>query len=67
MKVTSSIVLKVDLADQLAATWEAHNGMAQYIPGQGREVYSAGFRDALTALATAYGLSVDQLCITQRG
>lgn len=58
MKVTSNIVLKSELAAQLKATLQTHNALARHIPGAGREIYSAGFRDAINAIATAYGLDV---------
>jgi polygalacturonase len=59
MKIASSIVLKSELAAQLESTLQAYNALARHIPGAGREIYSAGFQDAINAIATAYGLAVD--------
>lgn len=59
MKIASNIVLKSELADQLKSTLQAHNALVRHVPGAGQEIYSAGFRDAIAAIATAYGLAVD--------
>lgn len=55
-RVTSNVILKSELASLLQSTAQTHGALAQHIPGREREIYSAGFQDAIAAIATAYGL-----------
>lgn len=59
MRVTSSLVTKTDLADMI----EAVLLVAERIPARegGEEIYRAGFRSALSAIATAYDLNIPEL------
>jgi len=54
--VKSNIVLKSDLEDKLESSWSAHNDLAQHVPTDQVNIYSAGFASGLNAIARAFGI-----------
>jgi len=63
VKFTSTIIHKSDLADLLASLLAVNEPVGFYtaIRTELHIAYDAGFRSALAAIATAYGLNVPEI------
>lgn len=60
-QVKSDLILVGDLRQQLLSVFQVNERLASQLPLESVEVYSAGFRTALIAVATAYGLNIPEL------
>lgn len=59
--VRSDIILAGDLRQQLLSALHVNEQIVSQLPIESIEVYSTGFRTALKAIATAYGLNMPEL------
>lgn len=57
-RVQSNIVLKSELANVLKSTLLTNESLARHLPVEKVDIYTAGFRDAIRAIATAYNVDI---------
>jgi len=60
-QVNSELILRGDLAQLLRSSFQVNEHIASQLPLESVEVYRAGFRAALSAVATAYNLNLPEL------
>lgn len=57
-RVQSNVLLRSELANVLRSTLQTNANLARNLPIEAVEVYSTGFRDAISAVATAYDVDL---------